>query len=184
MAGMTASHSLTVLRLQQRWRMHCRIAAVQRRRAFIAAHGATACPTYTALVSQRRHLARQICDLAEKPQTRVQLRSTTAGCPLNGAQYTFGVEVDGVSAGHADVGRDLQPGQRQQVAAWRNRALRHARSSLGIREDAQVMDLLQAAKSGLASLVSSPTIKRFALGGRSATGGHESLAEDAACPGH
>lgn len=179
---MTASHSLTVQRLQHRWKMHCRIAAVQRRKAFITAHAAAACPTYTSLLSQRHHLARQICDLAEQPQTRLQLRSTTAGSPLDGAQYTFGVEVDGVSAGRAEVGRDLQPRQRLEVAAWRNRAVRHGRASRREPGDAQIMDLLQAARSGLASLLRSPSTKRFALGGRSAASGHETLAEDAERP--
>lgn len=175
-ASMTASHSLTVLRLQQRWRLCVRVAAVQRRKAFISAHSAAACPTYTALLSQRLQLAREICDIARAPQTKVQLRSTTAGSPLNGARFVFGFEVDGMLPSDASRAAGLQSGQRLQVAAWLARA-----AGLGGPPQGHMHGGNAAAAPGPGSLnmLMSESIKRFAWGGPATRSRVERLREDA-----
>lgn len=166
-SGMSASHSLTALRLQLRWRLRIHIAAVKRRKAFTSAHGAAACPTYTTLFSHRQRLAQQIRSLVEHPQTRLQLRSATAGSPLDGVRYTFRPEVSGLAshAGEGAVSRRAQP-WRLALDAWRGRAAGHECS-----ESQPLVSSLpgegppQAAASGAGQALTSPSVKRFVWGG-------------------
>eukprot|EP00892_Ulva_mutabilis_P003109 jgi/Ulvmu1/1279/UM011_0003.1 len=179
--SMTASGSLTVLRLQLRWRLRMRIAAVQRRRAFGAAHSATACPTYSALFSQRHHFARQIADLAAAPPTRMQLRTSTAGNALDGVRYTFGIEVAGVAphVPHAADAPHMQPWHRSQLAAWRQRVLAYQRPGSQHASGTNQGRAADQLRGGLASGSLSRSIKRFALASTSPSRRQDSSPEGA-----